>query len=54
MTLVSRPDLRCGVAGCTAAVVEHRDCNRPAEYRCKTHGPLQPPINPVPVKESRS
>jgi len=47
MSLILRPDLRCP-QGCNAAIVELRNQNDIAEYRCKVHGPLLPPVKPIP------
>lgn len=47
MTLILRPDLRCP-HGCHAAVIEIRNKNGIAEYHCKAHGPLLPPVKPIP------
>ncbi len=47
MTLILRPDLRCPHR-CHAAIVELRNKNGSFEYQCKAHGPLQPPLRPLP------
>jgi len=45
--MILRPDLRCP-QGCNAAIVELCNQKGIAEYRCKVHGPLLPPIKPIP------
>ncbi len=48
MTLILRPDLRCPHR-CHAAIVEMRNKNSSvSEFRCKAHGVLRPPENPLP------
>ena len=46
MKMILRPDLRCP-KHCAAAVVEMRHENGTAEFRCKVHGALLPPIAPI-------